>query len=196
MNKETYIFISRSGGGKGTQVALLEEYIKEKDYSPVFHMEAGDRFREFISHNTYSSNLAKEMTNSGELLPSFLAVWAWTTELITGVKENQILMIDRTPRQLDEAIILDEALKFYGRNKVKVVVIDVSREWSIERMKERKRADDRTFESRKKRLDWFEADVVKVLDYFEESPDYEVIKVNGEQSIKKVHDEILEKLKI
>jgi adenylate kinase family enzyme len=196
MNKDTYIFISRSGGGKGTQVALLEAYLKDKDANQVFHLEAGDRFREFISRDTYSGHLAKINNDKGNLQPSFLAIWAWGGELISGVREDQILIVDGTPRQLDEALILDEALKFYGRKEVTVVHINVSREWAISRMKERKRADDKDIDSINRRLDWFDTDVMKVLDYFEKSENYDIVEINGEQDIKSVHDEIIEKLKV
>jgi adenylate kinase family enzyme len=194
MSKETFIFISRSGGGKGTQIALFEEFIKETQYDEVFHLESGDRFREFISQDTYASKLAREINDLGQLQPSFLAVWAWTQELVWGLKEDNILMIDGTPRKLNEAKLLDEAFSFYNREHVKVIVIDVSRNWAIDRMKERKRADDKDFESRKKRLDWYDSDVVPVIDFFEKSENYDVIRVNGEQTIKEVHDEILNKL--
>lgn len=196
MKDDTYIFISRSGGGKGTQVALLEQYIADNDLGEVFHLEAGDRFRNFFKQNTYTSNLAKDITNHGGLQPSFLAVWAWGGELIEGLKKDQILVIDGNPRKIEEAHLLDEAFDFYERGKVKVVYIDVSKDWAIERMTERKRADDKDFESRKKRLDWFETDVKKVLKFFEVNDKYEVIKINGEQEIDEVHREILTKLNI
>jgi adenylate kinase family enzyme len=195
MKDDTYIFISRSGGGKGTQIALLKQYFEDNDMGQVFHMEAGDRFRNFFAQKTYSSKLAKEISNKGGLLPSFLAIWGWSVEFIEHADKDNILIIDGTPRKLDEAKILNEALEFYGRTKVKVVLIDISREWAIKRMEERRREDDKDIESRTKRLDWFDSDVVPVLKYFEEHPNYEVIKVNGEQSIKEVHDEVLDKIR-
>lgn len=196
MIDNTYIFISRSGGGKGTQVALLEQYIKDNDLGEVFHLEAGDRFRKFFKEGTYTSNLAKEITNHGGLQPSFLAVWAWGGELIEGLKQDQILVIDGNPRKIEEAHLLDEAFDFYGREKVKVVYIDISNEWAIERMLERQRPDDKQIESRKSRLDWFETDVKKVIKFFETDDRYDVIKINGEQEIDEVHREILKKLEI
>lgn len=192
---DTYIFISKSGGGKGTQIALLEEYLKETQFKEVFHLEAGEHFRNFFKKNTYSSDLAKKVSNQGELLPSFMAIWGWTEELLNNVKKDNVLIIDGTPRKLDEAIILEEALNFYGRDKVKVIVIDVSDEWAIERMKERKRVDDKAFEARKHRLNWFKTDVEEVIKYFKKNEKYDVIKINGEKSIKEVHTEILEKTK-
>lgn len=196
LKENTFIFISRSGGGKGTQVALLEQYIKDNDLGNFFHLEAGDRFRAFFKKNTYTSNLAKEITNKGGLQPAFLAVWAWGTELIEGLKKGQILVIDGNPRKIIEAQLLDEAFDFYGRKKIKVILIDVSREWAIDKMKKRQRADDKSFDARKKRLDWFDSDVVPVIKFFEKNKNYEVLKINGEQEIDEVHREILKALKI
>jgi adenylate kinase family enzyme len=196
MKDNTYIFISRSGGGKGTQISLLKQYFDDNDLGEVFHLEPGDRFRKFFESKNYSSELAKKVSNKGKLLPSFLAIWGWSIEFIEHMKKDSVVMIDGTPRELEEAEILDEALKFYGRDKVKVVLIDISKEWAIERMKERKRDDDKDLEARKKRLEWFETDVKEVLKYFDEHSNYEVINVNGEQTIKEVHDEILQKLEL
>jgi adenylate kinase family enzyme len=179
---QTYIFISRSGGGKGTQVALLEQYIKDNDLGEVFHLEAGDRFRNFFKKDTYTSNLAKEVTGKAEL--------------IEGLKKDHILVIDGNPRKIEEANLLDEAFKFYERDRVKVILIDVSRDWAIQRMKERKRADDKDLSSRTKRLEWYETDVKKVIEFFEKNKKYDVIKINGEQEIDDVHREILEKLEL
>ena len=49
LNKDTFIFIGASGSGKGTQVALLKEYIKKKDpETPIFYVQTGEYFREFV----------------------------------------------------------------------------------------------------------------------------------------------------
>lgn len=196
MKKDTYIFISRSGGGKGTQIALLKQYLEDNDKGEVFHLEAGDKFREFIEKKTYSSKLAQKIANCGGLMPSFLAVWAWGGELVDHLTKDNILIIDGIPRKLNEAKLLVEALEFYDRHKVKVVLINVSRDWAMGKMVERHREDDEKLASRKERLEWFESDVLPVIKFFKGNPDYEVIEVNGEQDIKSVHDEVMEKLSL
>ena len=62
MKFQTFIFIGRSGCGKGTQVALLQEYIKTRDHKrPILYIETGERLRQFIKEPSLSSRLAAEI---------------------------------------------------------------------------------------------------------------------------------------
>lgn len=190
----TNIFIGRSGCGKGTQVEMLSELISKNDSHDIFHLEAGGRFREFIKENNYSSRIAKEIADSGGLQPEFLSIWAWGGELIRGLKKDQHLFIDGTPRRLIEAKILESAFDFYEREKINIIYINVSRDWAIERMTGRGRADDLEKDSINARLDWFDNEVVPVLDYYRAHKNHNFIEVNGEQSIEKVHEDIVRAL--
>ena len=49
MNLQTVIFIGRSGCGKGTQIEQFKNFLKNNDEREVFHLEAGDRFRNLIN---------------------------------------------------------------------------------------------------------------------------------------------------
>jgi len=195
LEPQTYIFISRSGGGKGTQIALLRQYFDDHDLGEVFHLEVGDIFRNFFKQDTFASNLAKEITNRGDLQPSFLAVWAWSSDLIKNFKENQHLFIDGTPRQVDEEALLREALNFFKRNKFTVIYVNISRECALERMTARHRDDD-NIDGIKKRLDWFDNDVLAVLEIFKKNSNCRFIEVDGEREIDEIHKEILVKLNL
>lgn len=191
---KTYIFISRSGGGKGTQIALLDRYFYDNDFGEVFHCEVGDTFRKFFKQNTFASKLAKEVTNTGKLQPSFLAIWAWANDLIR-LKENQHLFIDGTPRKVDEQLVLNEALSFFGRKNFTVVYINISRECALKRMSERKRADD-NLDGIKKRLDWFDKDVLPVLEEFKKNEKCTFLEIDGEKGIDDIHKDLLSKLNL
>jgi adenylate kinase len=195
LEPKTIIFISRSGGGKGTQISLLKQYFKENDLGETYQLELGDTFRQFFKENTYASSLAKEITNRGDLQPSFLAIWAWSSDLIKNLRPDLHLFIDGTPRQVDEEEILIEALDFFNRKKFTVVYINISRECAFSRMNERKRDDDNA-EGIKRRLSWFDKDVLPVLDTFKQNSNCKYIEVNGEQEIDDIHKEILQKLQI
>ena len=54
MELQTFIFIGRSGCGKGTQVTLLQEHIKKQDHKRhiLFYIETGERFRQFIKEHS------------------------------------------------------------------------------------------------------------------------------------------------
>lgn len=187
----TNIFIGRSGCGKGTQIDKLIELIEEKNLGDVCHLEAGDRFRNFIGRRYWASEIARGICDRGELQPEFLSVWAWADELIKTLKKDQHLFVDGTPRRLNEARILETAFDFFGRDKVNIIYLNVSRKWAADRMKDRGRSDDLELENREMRLNWFEEEVVPVLDYYRSHKTYNFIDINGEQSIREVHYDIV-----
>lgn len=174
------------------------EYLKEKDpHADVFHLETGARFREFIKdgEKNYSSKLSSDIYVAGGLQPEFLTIWMWGSGFIEKLKEGDHIIIDGTPRKLNEAKVLDSALKFYSREKPCLVFINVSKEWAVERLKSRHRVDDNSRDITR-RLEWFETDVVKAIDFYRNNPDYLFLDINGEQTIENVHKEILEKISL
>ena len=49
MNPQTFVFIGRSGCGKGTQAKLLQDVLKEKNPDQeIFYIETGANFRKFL----------------------------------------------------------------------------------------------------------------------------------------------------
>ncbi|MEK7662146.1 MAG: nucleoside monophosphate kinase [Patescibacteria group bacterium] len=193
MTPQTFIFIGRSGSGKGTQVKLLEKYITENDpvKRSIFYLETGERFRNFIAGDSYASFLSKEISKRGELQPEFLAVYMWAEELINKLKHDEHLIIDGSPRRLREAMVLDTALSFFKRQNPIVIDLNVSPEWSRERLIARGRADDVQKEDIEKRLKWFNLEVRPAIDWFGNQPGYKIFHINGEQTIEQVHEDII-----
>ncbi len=194
MTPQTYIFIGRSGCGKGTQVELLKKDISAKDpATPLYHFETGKRFRDFIAADGYTNNLARAIMKSGKRQPDFLAIWMWSHHFIEDLKGGEHIVLDGLARSLNEAKILENAFEFYQRENPIVVFINVSRGWSEKRLLARGRADDVTADI-KERLDWYERDVIPAVEYFRTHPKMKFIEVNGEQSVEDVHKELLAKI--
>jgi len=191
MNLQTIVFIGRSGCGKGTQVEQFKNFLKNNDEREIFHLEAGDRFRSLINEKNYTSQLAKEVADKGGLQPEFLSIWAWTDKMVHSLRKDEHLMIDGTPRRLSEAKILESVFEFLNRTEVNIVYLNVSRDWAIQRMKERGRDDDKHLEDVIARLDWFETDVVPALDFYRAHKSHKFHEINGEQEIDKVSEDIL-----
>lgn len=193
MNLQTFIVIGRSGAGKGTQAKLLRDYIQEKDTEKrnVLYVETGEMFREFIKGESFSSKLSQEIYKKGARQPDFLAVWNWVRILVDHMTEQDHLIFDGTPRSRQEATILDSALKFYKREKMVVIYISVGRDWSKQHLHARGRIDDKTTEEIENRLNWFDTDVMPAVEYYNLDPEYDFLEINGEQSIEKVHHDIL-----
>ncbi len=192
---QTFIFIGRSGCGKGTQAKLLQEKLaSHTPATPIFYLETGARFRDFIQTPTYSSELSKSIMERGALQPEFLAVWNWAHLFIENLQGNEHLILDGTPRKLDEAEVLDSAMSFYGRLNPTVIFLDVSKEFSMKRFIDRGRADDVSMQAIEERMRWYDEHVVPAVRYYWQNPRYTLAHVNGEQSIEDVHAEILKKI--
>ena len=143
MPLKTYIIIGRSGSGKGTQADLLQKYIKRQSpEADILYVESGDEFREFLKRDTYASRLAKEVNTKGKLQPAFLAIWVWANYFIKNLNDKKHLILDGTPRKLNEAHVLDEAFSFYRRENINVIFVNVSEAWATDRLKGRGRQDD------------------------------------------------------
>lgn len=198
MTPKTFILIGRPGSGKGTQAALLRAAVSARDTErrDLFYVETGARFRDFIEGTSYSSHLAKDVYNVGGRQPDFLAVWNWAHYLVNDMKGGEHLLFDGTPRSVDEARVIDGALKFYKRVQPVVVYLDVSREWSRRHLMARGRIDDKTEEEVDNRLNWFETDVLPAVEYFKQHPEYQFLNINGEQPVDKVHEEIIKGLSL
>jgi adenylate kinase family enzyme len=198
MNPYTFIFIGRSGCGKGTQAKLLMDYIAKSDDPraklPTYYLETGANFRQFVEGDSYSSQLSRQVMEAAELQPIFLAVWIWSHLFIENLKGDENLVLDGVPRHATEAEVLDSALKFYQRDKPCVIHINVSNDWSRERMRERGRLDDKNQADVDKRLAWFDSKVMGAIRYYDAHPDYRLIEINGEQTVDEVHRDIVANL--
>lgn len=196
MKLKTILFIGRSGCGKGTQGKLLEKYITgaDSEIRRVFYLETGSGFRKFFAGENYSNKIADLAYKKGDRAADFLAIWNWSHILIENLEGNEHIIIDGTPRSYHEATIFDTAIDFYSRENPTVIHLEVSRDWSKKHLMARGRDDDKSEAEVDKRLDWYEKDVIPAVEYFKINPKYNFIEVNGEQSIEKVHEEILAKL--
>jgi adenylate kinase len=188
----TAIFIGRSGCGKGTQAKLVSDQLVANGINAVdiMNVSSGDLFRAFIKEGGYTQDKAKFIIDAGERQPDFLAVRLWGGYFIDHYRPGLHLLLDGMPRSHAEARMLETALRFYERNPIDVVHLKVSNEWSINRLKDRKRSDDVSVDSIKHRLAFYEDDVLLAIDYYRGSPYVRFHEVNGEQSIENVHKEV------
>jgi adenylate kinase len=194
MEQLTFMFYGCSGSGKGTQAALLMEYLKKEDpKGKILYIQTGQKFRDFAKLDYYTSRRTADVINSGHLMPAFLPIWIWTDFLIKNLDENDHIIFDGLVRRADEAPIFDGAMKFYARKKPYIILLNVSEKWATERLLERRRSDDKT-EEIKKRIDWYRTDVVPTLDFFKNNDYYTFLEINGEQTIEQVHEEIIKKI--
>lgn len=194
MKTQSFIFIGRSGCGKGTQVELLKEVLKAKDPEhDILYIYTGDELRKFILGENKTQQLAKKIYEAGGLMPEFLAVYTWSHILVDKYDGNQHVIFDGTPRRYHEAGVLDSVFDYYDFGNPWVIYINISSEEAKKRLLLRKRSDDNE-EDIQKRLDWFEADVLATISFYRDNPRYNFIEINGEQDPKSVHGDIVNRL--
>ncbi len=194
MDPTAYIFIGRSGSGKGTQVELFMKELKKKENcNKILHVETGNLLRNFVKGNLYIQRVAKEVLNSGGLMPESVAIDMWMNYLVTNFTGCEDIIFDGTPRKIVEAHLLDDALKFFKIPKYKVIYINASREICTKRLLARQRSDD-TKDGIEHRMDWFDKEVLPCIEFFKQDKDCEVVEVNGDKDVEEVNAEFMKKL--
>lgn len=194
MKQQAFVFIGRSGCGKGTQVELMMKVLREKDPSrAILYIQTGQEFRDFIKGDKVTQKRSAEIYNVGGLQPEFLAVHMWIRQLVEKYDGREHLIFDGTPRKFHEAGVLDSAFDFYGIGKPWILNIVISSEESLKRLLLRKRFDDNEAEIRK-RLAWYDTDVAPAIDYYRKSPKYNFLEIDGERSVEDIHKDIVKKV--
>jgi len=207
MTPKTFIFLGSSGSGKGTQTKNIRNFLESRgETQNIVELGMGDIFRIFWKDSSLTADLSRVILERGGLQPCFLQIYLWTQFFIENLSEDTHLLIDGTPRRIEDARALDSAFRFYSRSKPVVVYLKVSREWAKERLLERAQSseshellgadslrvlEDSDLEKIESRLDWFEESALPAIDFFREKHEYTFIEVNGEQSIEAVKEEII-----
>ena len=88
---QTFVFIGRSGCGKGTQAKLLIEELKKNDPAhEVMYIETGARIREFIADNAgFTRDIVKEILSDVGVMKHKNSISA-NGRVLLSVDSNQI----------------------------------------------------------------------------------------------------------
>jgi adenylate kinase len=209
------IILGKSGCGKGTQVKLLiEKYGLEK-------VGSGGLLRERKKNEDFTGKKISSVIDNGGIIltPVIFKLWMEKLEEFKQLKDFKGVVFDGSPRKIKEAYLMDEALEWYEWDKnEKIILLDISDDEAVKRISCRKvcssgtcsyilgannsdlekcpvcgsdmenRPED-TVEGTKERLAWFKTEVQPVIDYYEEQN--RLIKINGEQAVEKVFEDIV-----
>jgi len=183
------MILGKSGSGKGTQAKLLS------DKTGLHVVSSGKLLRSRMKQQDFLARNLRRIHNRGGLMPSPLVFHLWLHEFERLLPQRKVkgLIFEGSPRKLYEAFLLDEVLEFYNANKnIRVVHIQLSNKEARKRLHKRGRVDDELNEINK-RLHWFKAEVTPTVKHYRKEKI--LVEVNGEQTVEKVHQEIMRKLK-
>ncbi len=205
------ILLGPPGAGKGTQAKLISE-----KYS-IPHISTGDIFRKNISEKTPLGIKAKEYMDKGLLVPDELTIDIVNDRLAKEDCKNGFLL-DGFPRTVKQAESLEDFLRKNNQNIDTALLIDVPREFILERMtgrrvcpscgasyhikfnppKSEEKCDacgsdivqrkDDAEETVKDRIDVYEKQTQPLVDYYKAKD--QLFVVDGTQSIDKVFETI------
>jgi adenylate kinase len=199
------ILIGPQGSGKGTQAKLIS-----KEYN-IPHISTGDIFRETAKTNTKLGKKLKNLIDNGILVPDNVTNDVIKERLSKDDIKNGFVL-DGYPRNLNQAEFLNSIIKIDH-----VFEIAVSDKESIKRLSSRRQCrkcnliygavnppkndnkcdncgeelyqrDDDKEDAIKKRLKTYHKQTEPLINYYKKKG--LLVRINGEQSIEKIFDEI------
>jgi adenylate kinase len=206
------------GSGKGTQAKLLCKKFK------LEYFGSGEELRKRQKINDFTGKKLKKVMNRGEWVPETTIIKIWLEKLEEFKKKRNFrgMVYDGGTRRMLEAQLFNIALKWYEWDKyLKVIYLWVSEKEAFNRLTKRRqckrcgeiipwigkfkeisecpkcggeliyRPDDK-IPAIKKRLEEFKKHTIPVINYFKKQG--KLIKINGEQPIEKVFQDILKAL--
>lgn len=191
----TFNFFGIQGSGKGTQIELLKDYLKSKSSQDILYVYPGGEYRKQIESANNVGNLIKESMANGELQPDFLTTTLVTNILTDSPVIGKNLVFDGYPRSTVQSQSFEEIMRFLKRGKVIMIYIELTKEEAMRRNKLRGRFDD-SEESLNKRFGWYFDNVIPAMNYFKDKEGYELITINGDQSVENVHSDIISALNL
>jgi len=193
MQPQTFIFFGQVGSGKGTQVKLLMDFLKSKDGKDTVYAYPGSEYRKIIESGSFVGSLIKESVSTGNLQPDFLTDSIVVNILNSSLTLDKHLIADGYPRTVAQAETFEVMMKFYKREEVKIIYIELSEEEAMKRNLLRGRADD-TEAGLRKRFNEYLNKVIPAINYFKDKQNYLIYTINGEQSVEDVHKDIIKAL--
>lgn len=190
MQPKTIIFFGPSGSGKGTQAELLSKALTNSGHS-VKTFSVGSAIREFAKGTGLINKKIRDLIDDGNLVPTFFPTYSWSNFFLNEVTASDDVVLEGIRRK-PEIILFESLLQLLDR-KCHVIVLEISSDVATERLLVRTRHDDGA-EEISRRMDWYASEVLPAITYADASDQFDLLRINGENSINDIHNEIKAKL--
>ncbi|HUD02423.1 MAG TPA: nucleoside monophosphate kinase [Candidatus Paceibacterota bacterium] len=188
MDTRTFLMMGRPGSGKGTQAKLLADKIGGVVYS------SGNRLRPMSQTDTPFGHKAKQVMESGDLMPEWASEFLFEEALI-GLRAEDGIVFEGACRRELEAVKFHEVSTWLERPYI-TIYLDASETVLMDRLLKRytlqNRPDDANSEVIKNRFDKFTKNTLPAVNHFKKEGT--LLAVNGDQSVEAVHADVLKAL--
>lgn len=186
----TLLFFGSQGAGKGTQVKLLTEYLKNKADNGIIHIDMGAELRALRDTGTTAGKFTGQIIDNGLRIYDFMAIYLQTKKVVEQMTGNEHIIADGLARGPDQTKAFDDMMQFFEREKdFEIINIIISDDTAIKRLMARGRNDD-TEEAIRRRLAWTKTDVIPQLEFLK-IRGRKVHDINGEPDTDTIHKNIL-----
>jgi adenylate kinase len=190
MRYKSILLFGAPGSGKGTQGKIIGTI------PGFYHSATGDIFRS-LDLQSEMGRIFWEYAGKGKLVPDEITIRLWK-QYIQGLEminqfhpHNEILVLDGIPRNLKQAVLLDETIEVV--KVIHLICTDLSK--MVERLRRRalreNRFDDASDEVIRRRLEVYERDTRPVLGHY---PPDRVVRVEATMSQIRVLSNLVEYL--
>jgi adenylate kinase len=179
------IIIGIQGSGKSTQGNLLSKQLH------LPYLSTGHIFRDMAKEHSKPGRYIKELLHAGTLVPDTQTLRIVTEYLKRSEYKNGYIL-DGFPRTLKQAEVFEEDIN----DVIYLKVSDREALWRLSYREEDQSVDrdDETLAAVRRRIELFHTYTEPVLQYYHKKR--LLIEINGEQSIDKIHKEIMSKLRV
>jgi adenylate kinase len=176
------IFLGPPGAGKGTQAQVLANLLQ------IPHISTGDILRDNVARQTDLGQKAQSYMDQGELVPDQLILEMIQARL-SQEDASSGWILDGFPRNVAQAVFLDELLTKIGLSYDRVISLEVPDEVLVERLLKRLRKDD-TEAVIRHRLAVYHEQTAPLISFYRDRQ--QLVSVNGHQPMEAVTNDLQE----
>ena len=178
------IFLGAPGAGKGTQAQTLALHWH------IPHISTGDILRGAMKERSPLGVKAQSYVDRGELVPDQLLLDIME-ERLSQPDAQSGWILDGFPRNLNQAVFLDQLLQKLEQNSTRVVNLEVPDSVVVQRLLARAEKEGRTDDTEEvisRRLEVYRQETEPLINFYRDRQ--QLVSVNGDRSLEQVTSEL------